>query len=72
MKMSPAEAIAAMRAENLFGAAIPGELGGEGASIGDIVDICYALGRVCASSAMIFAMHQTKVACIVRHGRGSD
>jgi acyl-CoA dehydrogenase len=67
----PAETIAAMRAESLFGAAIPRELGGEGASIGDIVDICYALGRVCASSAMIFAMHQTKVACIVRHGRGS-
>ena len=40
-------------------------------SIGDIVDVCYTLGRACASTAMIFAMHQTKVACIVRHGRGS-
>jgi acyl-CoA dehydrogenase len=29
------------------------------------------LGRACASTAMIFAMHQTKVACITRHGRGS-
>ena len=67
----PAEAIAAARAERLFGAAIPRELGGEGATVGDIVDICYALGRACASTAMIFAMHQTKVACIVRHGRGS-
>jgi acyl-CoA dehydrogenase len=67
----PAEAIAALRAEGLFGAAIPREFGGEGASIGDIVDICYTLGRSCASTAMIFAMHQTKVACIVRHGRGS-
>jgi acyl-CoA dehydrogenase len=67
----PAEAIAAARAERLLSAAIPREFGGEGASIGDILDICYALGRACASSAMIFAMHQTKVACIVRHGRGS-
>jgi acyl-CoA dehydrogenase len=67
----PVEAIAAMRAESLFGAAVPREFGGEAASAGDIVDICYVLGRVCASSAMIFAMHQTKVACIVRHGRGS-
>src|SRR6202034_2545690 len=25
----------------------------------------------CASTAMIFAMHQTKVACIARHGRAS-
>ena len=68
---TPAEAIAALRAERLFGAAIPREFGGEGASIWDIVDICYTLGRSCASTAMIFAMHQTKVACIVRHGCGS-
>ena len=33
--------------------------------------MCYALGRACASTAMIFAMHQTKVACLVRHGTGS-
>jgi acyl-CoA dehydrogenase len=67
----PAEAIAAARAARLFGAAIPTEFGGEGATIGDIVDVCYTLGRACASTAMIFAMHQTKVACIVRHGHGS-
>jgi len=36
----PAEAIAAARAERLLGAAIPTEFGGEGASIGDIVDVC--------------------------------
>ena len=60
------------RAPRVFwGAAIPSEFGGEGASVGDIVDICYTLGRACASTAMIFAMHQTKVACIARHGRGS-
>ena len=33
--------------------------------------MCYALGRACSSTAMIFAMHQTKVACLVRHGTGS-
>jgi len=33
--------------------------------------MCYTLGRACASAAMIFAMHQTKVACLVRHGTGS-
>ena len=33
--------------------------------------MCYTLGRACASTAMIFAMHQTKVACLVRHGTGS-
>jgi len=67
----PEEAIAAARAEQLLGIAVPGDLGGEGASIAEIVDVCYALGRACASTAMIYAMHQTKVACLVRHGRTS-
>jgi len=67
----PAEAITAMRAERLLGAAVPREFGGDGASLADIVDVCYLLARACASAAMIFAMHQTKVACIVRHGRES-
>jgi acyl-CoA dehydrogenase len=67
----PHEAIDAARAERLLGAAVPADLGGEGASISDIVDVCYTLGRNCAATAMIFAMHQTKVACLVRHGRTS-
>jgi acyl-CoA dehydrogenase len=65
----PAEAMAAARAERLLGAAVPREFGGEGATVAEIADVCYTLGRACASTAMIFAMHQTKVACIVRHGR---
>jgi acyl-CoA dehydrogenase len=67
----PAEAIDAARAERLLGAVVPGEFGGDGASISDIVDVCYALGRACASTAMIYAMHQASVACLARHGRGS-
>ncbi len=67
----PEEAIAAARAERLMGVAIARELGGEGATISDLIDICYTLGRACASTAMIYAMHQTKVACLTRHGRSS-
>jgi acyl-CoA dehydrogenase len=67
----PKEAIDAARAERLLSVAVPPELGGEGASTSDVVDICYMLGRNCASTAMIYAMHQTKVACLVRHGRAS-
>ena len=29
---------------------------------------CEMLGRFCASTAMIYAMHQIEVACLVRHG----
>jgi acyl-CoA dehydrogenase len=67
----PKAAIDAARERRLLGAQIPVEFGGFGASIHDVTEMCYTLGRACASAAMIFAMHQTKVACLVRHGRGS-
>jgi acyl-CoA dehydrogenase len=67
----PRKAIDAARKEKLLGAQIPIEFGGGGASISEVADMCYALGRACASSGMIFAMHQTKIACLVRHGTGS-
>ena len=67
----PAEAFAAARSERLLSLLVPVELGGEGAGISDVVDVCYALGRACASSGMVFAMHQIMVAILVRHARGS-
>ena len=67
----PHEAVAALRAQRLLGILVSSDLGGEGASVLAVANICYALGRACASTAMIFAMHQVKAACIVRHGRGS-
>jgi acyl-CoA dehydrogenase len=67
----PDEAIDALRAEKLLAILVPRELGGEGASTADVVDVCYRLGRACAATGMIYAMHQVKVACVVRHGMGS-
>jgi acyl-CoA dehydrogenase len=67
----PAEAFAAARSERLLSLLVPVELGGEGASVSDVVDVCYALGRSCASSGMVFAMHQIMVAILVRHARRS-
>jgi acyl-CoA dehydrogenase len=67
----PAEAIAAARGQRLLGILVPTELGGEEASVSDVVDVCYALGRACASTGMIYAMHQMMVAALVRHA-GSD
>src|SRR6516162_7525002 len=67
----PKAAIDAAREHKLLGAQIPTAFGGFGASIFDITDMCYTLGRACSSTAMIFAMHQIKVACLVRHGSGS-
>jgi acyl-CoA dehydrogenase len=67
----PQKAIDAARQQGLLGAQIPQQFGGDGASIFDVTDMCYTLGRACSSTAMIFAMHQTKIACLVRHGAGS-
>jgi acyl-CoA dehydrogenase len=67
----PAEAIGAARGERLLSILVPRELGGEGAGIEDVIDVCYVLGRACASTAMVYAMHQTKVACLIRHSKGS-
>lgn len=67
----PIEAITAAKQERLLGVMVPQNLGGEGAGHGDVAEICYILGQACASTAMIFAMHQVKVACVVRHSRAS-
>ena len=67
----PAEAIAAARAERLLSLLVPVECGGEGTGVSDVVDVCYALGRACAASGMVFAMHQIMVAILVRHARAS-
>ena len=47
------------------------DLGGEGAGIAEVADVCYQLGQACSSTAMIYAMHQIKVACVTRHMRDS-
>lgn len=63
----PTEAFAAVRAQRLLGIIVPRSLGGEGASLGEVADVCYELARGCSSSGMIYAMHQVKVACLTRH-----
>ena len=67
----PEEAFAALKSERLLGVMVPVCLGGEGASLAQVADICFALGKVCASTSMIFAMHQVKAACVIRHHGGS-
>lgn len=67
----PSEAMAALREARLLGAYVPMEIGGLGCSVPDLVAMCQALGRHCAATALIFAMHHIQVACIVRHGLSS-
>ena len=63
----PHEAFEELRRQRLLGMLIPKELGGDGARTSDAANVCAILGAACASTGMIFAMHQVKVACLVRH-----
>jgi acyl-CoA dehydrogenase len=65
----PVEAIDALRRERLLGILVPEALSGQGAQLVELSGICEILGRSCASTAMIYAMHLIQVACIVRHGK---
>jgi len=66
----PTESFAALKEARLLSAYVPSENGGSGATMSELAAHCELLGQRCASTAMIFAMHQIQVACVVRHGRG--
>jgi acyl-CoA dehydrogenase len=67
----PSESFAEIRKQRLLGLQVPPALGGEGASIAEIADVCYILGQACSSTGLIYAMHQIKMACITRHAKGN-
>jgi acyl-CoA dehydrogenase len=67
----PQESIDALRDAKMLSCLIPGQLGGAEANLIEVAGAVEALGRHCASTAMIYAMHQIQIACLVRHGRSA-
>ncbi len=65
----PREAFDAIAADGLLSAFVPRAQGGRGASITELVAVTEQLAKSCSSTAMVYAMHQIQVACLVRHGR---
>jgi acyl-CoA dehydrogenase len=63
----PIEAIDSLRKSGALGAAVPRVLGGREISFRDLCSACFELSRCCASTGMIYAMHQIQVASIARH-----
>ncbi len=63
----PSQAIEALRAAGALGWGVPREFGGAGAGIDQLAGATLELARRCASTGMIFAMHQIQIACIARH-----
>jgi acyl-CoA dehydrogenase len=67
----PHEAFDALKRERLLSAMVPAAFGGAGLSLADVGAICEMLAQGCASTAMVYAMHQIQVACIEAHGSES-
>jgi acyl-CoA dehydrogenase len=65
----PSETLAALKDAKLLSTLVPSALGGDGASLSELAQLCSVLAEGCSSSAMILAMHQIQVACLVRHGQ---
>lgn len=63
----PSEAVAALRDARALSAYLPESCGGGGASLEAIAESCFLLGRACGASAMVFAMHQIQIGCLVHH-----
>lgn len=68
----PHESFDALKTDKLLSSYVPTEYGGMGMNIVQVSKICEVLGRYCASTAMVYAMHQIQVACIVNHGQSSS
>jgi acyl-CoA dehydrogenase len=67
----PAEALEVMRELRLLSASLPEELGGMGLEPPALAEIASTLARRCASSAMVFAMHEAQIESL-RFGAGQN
>ena len=68
----PHESLNSLKTLKLLSAYVPKDFGGMGLNIQQISKICEVLGLYCGSTAMIYAMHQIQVACLVHHGVSSN
>jgi acyl-CoA dehydrogenase len=63
----PSEAIEALRLAGGLAWGVPRIYAGAGAGVDTLAAATFELSRRCASTGMVFAMHQIQVACIARH-----
>lgn len=68
----PTEAVQALKDARLLSLTIPVEFGGGGATLSDVAELCTMIGQHCASTAMVFAMHQIKVSSLISQSDDSD
>ena len=67
----PHEAFVALREARLLSCYVPESRGGMGLTMPELAKVCEVLGGYCGSTAMVFAMHQIQVGCVVQHALGT-
>jgi acyl-CoA dehydrogenase len=67
----PVEAFDAIRRLGLLAEAVPTDQGGRGVSLFELSTAASIIGTACASTGMIFAMHQIQVLSLLRHDHGN-
>lgn len=65
----PTEAMSAAADVGLLSMWLPADLGGAGATLEQTAAVVERIGRECASTAMILAMHQIQLGCLRSHGK---
>ncbi len=68
----PHETVQALRETQILSAAVPVSLGGAGCGMQGLAQLCATLAQGCGASGMVLAMHYSQLACLTRHGAGSD
>ncbi|MDR8413852.1 acyl-CoA/acyl-ACP dehydrogenase [Nonomuraea sp. 3-1Str] len=68
----PKEALRALRAHGLLSAAAPVQRGGLGADVPALARMAARLARGCGATAMIWAMHQVQLACLLACDEGPE
>ncbi len=68
----PTQALEALRAEGLLGLLVPRRFGGPELSLRAVTNICRRLAEGCASTGLIFAMHQSQAAVAIEHAGESE
>jgi acyl-CoA dehydrogenase len=64
----PVETVDALRSERVLSALVPVEQGGMGASLTDISNAIRVIGRACAASGSVLAMHMEQMFELIKYG----